>query len=131
MKLNEVVPWSRTFEEYQLMFDLSPSDLEAQILGCGDGSASFNAEMTELGHSLTSVDPIYQFSAEQIKQRVQEIYEPVISQVKQNSHRYIGKNFQDADELGQTRLAAMERFLLDVVRPTGDRTFPEIQEFYA
>jgi SAM-dependent methyltransferase len=113
MKLNEVVPWGRTFAEYQLMFDLSPSDLETQILGCGDGPASFNAEMTQLGYSVISVDPIYQFSAEQIKQRVQETYEIVISQVKQNSHRYIWQNFQDADELGKARLAAMERFLRD------------------
>ena len=44
---------------------------------------------------------------------VQETYEPVISQVKQNSRRYIWKNFHDADELGQARLATMERFLLD------------------
>nr|MDZ8059824.1 SAM-dependent methyltransferase [Nostoc sp. EkiNYC01] len=113
MKLNEVVPWGRTLEEYKLMFDLSEADLNTQILGCGDGPASFNAEMTTLGNSVVSVDPIYQFSAEQIKQRVQEIYEPVISQVKQNAHRYIWKNFHDADELGQARLAAMERFLLD------------------
>ncbi len=113
MKLNEVVPWGRTLEEYQLMFALSRADLEAQILGCGDGPASFNAEMTALGYSVISIDPIYQFSGEQIRQRVQETYEPVISQVKQNSHRYIWKNFQDADELGQARLVAMERFLLD------------------
>jgi hypothetical protein len=113
MKLNEVVPWGRTLEEYQLMFELSKANLAAQILGCGDGPASFNAEMTALGHSVVSVEPIYQFSAEQIKQRVQETYQPVISQVKQNSHRYIWKNFHDADELGQARRAAMERFCLD------------------
>jgi len=35
-----------------------------------------------------SIDPIYQFSAEQIKQRVQETYEPLISQVKQNANRF-------------------------------------------
>lgn len=113
MKLNAVVPWGRTLEEYQLMFNLSKADAEVQILGCGDGPASFNAEMTALGHSVVSIDPIYQFSAEQIRQRVQATYESVISQVKQNSHRYVWKNFQDADELGQARLAAMERFLLD------------------
>lgn len=113
MKLNAVVPWGRTLAEYQLMFNLSQADAEAQILGCGDGPASFNAEMTALGYSVVSIDPIYQFSAEQIRQQVQATYASVISQVKQNSHRYIWKNFQDADELGQARLAAMERFLLD------------------
>jgi SAM-dependent methyltransferase len=113
MKLEEVVPWGRTLAEYQLMFDLSLTDLNSKILGCGDGPASFNAEMAKLGHSVVSIDPIYQFSAEQIEQRVRATYEPVISQVKQNSSDYIWNNFQDADELGKERLKAMENFLLD------------------
>ena len=113
MKLDEVVPWGRTLEEYKSMFSLSETDLSMKILGCGDGPASFNADMTELGHSVMSIDPIYQFSAEQIEQRVRATYEQVISQVKQNSHKYIWNNFQDADELGKARLNAMEKFLLD------------------
>jgi hypothetical protein len=113
MKLSEIVPWGRTLAEYQSMFDLSPVDLGASILGCGDGPASFNAEMTALGHAVVSVDPIYQFSAEQIRQRVQDTYASIISQVQQNADRYVWQNFQNADALGQARLAAMERFLLD------------------
>jgi hypothetical protein len=113
MKLEEVVPWSRSLAEYQLMFDLSEQDLNSKIMGCGDGPASFNAEMTKLGHSVVSIDPIYQFSAEQIEKRVRATYEPVISQVKQNSSDYIWNNFRDADELGKSRLKAMEDFLLD------------------
>lgn len=113
MNLNVVVPWGRTLSEYKLMFNMSEADLNTKIIGCGDGPASFNAEMTQLGYSVVSVDPIYQFSAEQIKQRIQETYEPVISQVKQNANRYIWKNFRSGDELGCSRLAAMEKFLLD------------------
>ena len=113
MKLDHVVPWGRTLAEYQLMFDLTNVDLETQILGCGDGPASFNAEMKALGHTVVSVDPIYQFSADQIRQQVQATYDPIISQVRQNSHRYRWHTFHDADQLGQARLAAMERFLLD------------------
>ncbi len=70
MSLTDVVPWDRRLEQYELMFDLSPSALEALIPGCGDEPARFNAEMTELGHVLISVDPIDQLSTEQIKQRV-------------------------------------------------------------
>jgi hypothetical protein len=80
MKLDEVVPWGRTLEEYKSMFSLSETDLNAKILGCGDRPASFNVEMAELGHSVVSIDPIYQSSAEQIEQRVLATYEPVISQ---------------------------------------------------
>lgn len=113
MKLEEVVPWGRTLEEYKLMFRLSAADLNSKILGCGDGPASFNAQMTELKHSVVSIDPIYQFAAEEIEQRVRATYEPVISQMKQNQSHYIWKNFRDADELGNARLNAMEKFLLD------------------
>jgi hypothetical protein len=113
MKLNEVVPWGRTLGEYILMFNLSTTDLKVRILGCGDGPASFNAEMTARGYTVVSIDPIYQFSGEQIRRRVQETYKPIISQLKQNSERYVWKNFRNADEVGQARLAAMERFLLD------------------
>jgi hypothetical protein len=113
MKLDEVVPWGRTMTEYQLMFELSAADLQSKILGCGDGPASFNTEMTQLGHNVVSIDPIYQFSAEQIRQRVTDTYEPVISQVKQNPDRYLWKTFRDPDHLGRSRLTAMENFLLD------------------
>ncbi|AFZ56714.1 SAM-dependent methyltransferase [Anabaena cylindrica FACHB-243] len=113
MKLNEVVPWGRTLQEYKLMFNLSATDLNKKILGCGDGPASFNAEMTELGYSVVSIDPIYEFSGNQIRQRVQETYEPIISQVKQNVDHYVWNNFHDPEQLGYARLSAMEKFLLD------------------
>ncbi|PSN10943.1 SAM-dependent methyltransferase [filamentous cyanobacterium CCT1] len=113
MQLDDVIPWGRTLQEYRAMFSLSKADLSLSILGCGDGPASFNAEMTELGHSVVSIDPIYHFSAEQIEQRVRATYETVVSQVRQNSDRYVWQNFLNADQLGQARLGAMETFLRD------------------
>ncbi len=113
MKLSTVVPWGRTLEEYKLMFSLTDADLNSNILGCGDGPASFNAEMTKQNHSVVSIDPVYEFSSDQIRQRVEDTYKTVISQVRQNPDRYIWKNFQNVDELGQARLGAMEDFLVD------------------
>jgi hypothetical protein len=113
MKLSEVVPWGRSMAEYQLMFHLSEAELELAILGCGDGPASFNSEMTATGRRVTSIDPIYAFSEEQIRQRVAESYSSIISQVKQNPDRYLWDYFANPDALGQARLAAMEKFLQD------------------
>jgi SAM-dependent methyltransferase len=113
MQLNEIVPWGRTLQEYQWMFDLTEADLTRQILGCGDGPASFNAEMTARGYSVTSIDPIYQFSAPQIEQQVQATYSTIVSQVEHYRHRYVWKHFRDADDLGRARLAAMNLFLSD------------------
>ncbi|AFY36508.1 hypothetical protein Lepto7376_0048 [[Leptolyngbya] sp. PCC 7376] len=113
MKLENVIPWGRNFAEYQAMFNLSETDLNKSILGCGDGPGSFNAEMFQQGHKVISVDPVYQFSDAQIRQRVEAVYDTVISQVAEQSERFVWKNFVDADELGAARLQAMERFLVD------------------
>src|SRR5215212_1061713 len=92
---------------------MSERDLAAKILGCGDGPASFNAEMTALGRSVVSCDPIYAFSKEQIAQRVEATYAPIVEQVRRNTQNYVWTEFRDPDTLGQHRLATMRAFLAD------------------
>jgi hypothetical protein len=113
MTLNEVIPWGRSFDEYRRMFALTEDDLTGTILGCGDGPASFNAEATSLGHTVVSCDPIYAFSAAEIARRVEQCYDTVIAQVKQNLDGFVWTHFRDPDHLGECRLAAMRRFLAD------------------
>jgi SAM-dependent methyltransferase len=114
MQLDEVVPWGRSFSEYCRMFALSEADLGRRVLGCGDGPASFNAEATALGHDVISCDPIYAFSGEEIRQRVEACYGTVVELARQNAHRFVWEEFANADALGRARLAAMERFLGDL-----------------
>src|SRR3712207_6785325 len=114
MKLEQVVPGGRSFDEYRLMFDLSAADLDLQILGCGDGPASFNSEMTAAGHRVVSVDPIYAFSKAQVRQRIEQTYQTIVSQLKQNPTRCVWRYFRDPDDLGQARLRTMEQFLEDL-----------------
>jgi len=111
--LDQVVPWGRSLAEYRRMFAMSERDLSSKILGCGDGPASFNAEMTALGRSVVSCDPIYAFSKEQIAQRVEATYAPIVEQVRQNAQNYVWSDFSDADALGRHRLATMHTFLAD------------------
>jgi hypothetical protein len=96
-----------------LIFDLSAADLEKKILGCGDGPASFNSEMTAMGHRVVSFDPIYTFSPREIQERIEETCDTIVSQVKQNPHRYLWNYFQDPDALGRARLSVMRDFLRD------------------
>jgi hypothetical protein len=111
--LDQVVPWGRSLAEYQRMFDMSEGDMDANILGCGDGPASFNAEMTALGHSVVSCDPIYAFSKEQIARRVEDTYDPIVEQVRRNAQNYIWSDFHNPDALGRHRMATMRAFLAD------------------
>jgi hypothetical protein len=95
------------------MFGLSETDLAGRILGCGDGPASFNAEATARGHTVISCDPIYVFPGEEIRQRVQDTHETVISQVHLNPGAYVWSYFLNPDHLGQCRMTAVRRFLED------------------
>lgn len=113
MKLSEVVPWGRNASEYIRLFDLTPADLKRSILGCGDGPAAFNAEISAQGGRVVSVDPIYAFSEAEIRSRVGTTYATIIGQVKQTMSQYVWREFTDADDLGRVRLAAMEVFLAD------------------
>lgn len=116
MELRDIVPWGRSFDEYRRMFGLAGADLAGRILGCGDGPASFNAEATAAGHDVVSCDPIYAFTAEEIRRRVEETHDAVIAQVRLNPEGFVWDVFRDPDDLGRGRLAAMRRFLGDFDR---------------
>lgn len=113
MELENVVPWGRSFEEYQAMFGLSEVDLNKQILGCGDGPASFNAEATEKGSQITSCDPVYQFEAEDIKRRINDIFPDIMAKMKQGANSYIWDSLGNVEGLGNVRVKAMSTFLQD------------------
>ena len=113
VKLSEVVPWGRSLSEYRDMFSLSSDDLEKKILGCGDGPACFNAEVNSGGGDVTSIDPIYRFSADQIRSRIDEVYPQIMEQVSKNRNDYVWNNISSVEELGKDRVEAMEIFLND------------------
>ena len=98
--LDQVIPWGRSLQEYTQMFNLSDEELNLRILGVGDGPASFNTEMNTLGHTVLSIDPIYSFSRAQIERRIEENYDPLISQVEQNSDNFVWDFFSDVSALG-------------------------------
>jgi len=62
IRYESVVPWGRSYREYVSMFDLTHSDLNKSILGCGDGPASFNYMMYKNGKKAVSIDIIYQLT---------------------------------------------------------------------
>jgi len=109
----EVVPWGRSCEEYVRMFDLDARDLGARILGCGDGPASFNAELTRRGGSVVSIDPLYELARAAIEQRIAETFELVMSQTERERQRFVWREVRDPEHLAATRMGAMRAFLED------------------
>ncbi len=113
MELKDIIPLGRSFNEYKEMFSLNDYDLSKKILGCGDGPASFSAELTKSGGNVVSADPLYRFSGEQIRSRIKEIYPIVMAEAAKNVKDYIWKSIANVEELGKNRMNAMEKFLND------------------
>lgn len=124
-KLEHIVPWGRSFDEYVAMFALSDTDLRLKILGCGDGPASFNTLLTRRGGRAVSVDPLYRFSLNDIRKRINDTYADVMEQTKKNKHQFIWTTIKSVDELGRIRTAAMEKFLSDYPQGLEQRRYVE------
>lgn len=110
MILKNIVPWGRLKEEYVQMFNLTKEELESTILGCGDGPSSFNSESSS---NVVSIDPIYKYSKEEIKQRIDETADIICNQLEESREDFIWTQFKDIDDLRSTRLKAMSLFLDD------------------
>lgn len=111
--IESAYPWGRSFDEYTRMFALSAEDLSARIIGCADGPASFNAELNRRGGCAISCDPLYQFSAGEIRRRIEETRELLVNRARQNAHQFVWESIRSPEDLSRLRTEAMTDFLTD------------------
>lgn len=113
MKLDNIVPFGRSFDEYQKMFSLTQEDLGQSIIGVGDGPASFNAELFDLGKQVISVDPVYTFNTSEIEQQFNSVVDNIIEQARSTPQDWVWSYHRSPDDLKNTRIAVIKRFLAD------------------
>jgi hypothetical protein len=113
MMLEKVVPFGRSFDEYVQMFNLSPADLSGNIIGVGDGPASFNAEATQQGYRIISVDPIYTFSGSEIHDRFNAVVDDIINQVEATPADWVWTYHESPAGLRANRVKVLHAFLQD------------------
>ncbi|BAY78527.1 hypothetical protein NIES25_50020 [Nostoc linckia NIES-25] len=113
MILDKVVPFGRSMDEYIKMFNLTNADLNKKIIGIGDGPASFNAEMTRQGKTVVSIDPLYQFSGDEILKRFNEVVDNIINQVKATPNDWVWSYHKSPEDLRHNRVKVIQEFLAD------------------
>ncbi len=113
MKLEKVVPWGRLASEYERMFSLTSEDRAKRIVDCGGGPSSFTAEMTAQGYSVLSCDPIYQFSQEAIRERIEETCTRMTAMNEETKAQFRWDHYGSPVQLSQIRMRAMRLFLED------------------
>lgn len=120
MKLEKVVPWGRSKREYFGMFNLCDYTSRRPILGCGDGPASFNAEMLNEGERVISCDPVYQFSAAEIRSQFFAVKDGIINQMKATPQKWVWKFHSGLDDLVASRIETIDRFADDFEKGKSD-----------
>ncbi len=109
--LDRVVPWGRSFSEYQRMFALTERDKNLRILGCADGPSSFNAEAADEQMEVVSIDPIYRFTSAEIRHRIDVTYPVLMEQTREHFALFNWNEFGTVEGLGRARMKSMNRFL--------------------
>lgn len=113
VKLESVVPFGRSLDEYQKIFNLSEEDLSKNILGVGDGPASFNVGMLKRGYAVTSLDPLYGLSAVEIESQFYCVVDDIIKQVKSTPENWVWTFHKSPEDLRKNREEALKDFLDD------------------
>lgn len=113
MQLDNVVPFGRLFDEYVHMFTLTQVELQQSILSVADGPAGFNAQGTRLGYTITSVDPLYCFSASEIKQRFDAVVDNIINQIERTPDDWVWGYHSSPSDLRNNREKAIQWFCQD------------------
>lgn len=120
VKLDNVVPFGRSFDEYVNMFALTEKELRRSILSVADGPASFNAEGTHLGYRITSVDPLYCFEVSDIKQQFDAVVDNIISQVESTPDDWVWSYHRSPSDLRKNRERAIQQFCQDFEQGKAD-----------
>jgi len=126
LHLNEVIPIGRSLADYKAMFNLSKEDTNKKILDCASGPSSFNAEMASQGiKNITSVDPIYKLSKNEIKENFEKSF---LNIEKQNNHKAkdrVWNYYKNPEELKKSRFKSTELFINDYDKGKKERRYLE------
>ena len=113
LRLEQVVPWGRCAWEYAAMFALTPQDRDKRLLDCAGGPSSFTAELSAQGWSVTACDPLYQFSAAQIRRQIAATSPRMAALTEASTDRFRWDVYGSPQQVVHLRLDTMQRFLDD------------------
>jgi hypothetical protein len=127
--LKKFVLWGHHLKDYQDMFNLSDEMLDTKrVIEYGAGVTSFNAEMNEKGHSVLSVDPIYDLTLDEIKTMVEEVFDTTVAKIKANKDKYNWKSYGDITTLLAERKQGIQTFYDDFEAGKADGRYIGITE---
>jgi hypothetical protein len=116
-----VLVTSRSYAEYEAMFDLS--ELPGSVLDCCAGGAGFTAEAAARGVDAVAVDPAYELAPAELVDTVRRSLPAGSGIVDQHAGSFVWHWYGSPERRDELRLDAADRFLTDVAE-VPDRYVP-------
>ncbi|TCN40212.1 methyltransferase family protein [Kribbella orskensis] len=110
--MSAVLVTSRSYAEYEAMFDLS--ELPGSVLDCCAGGASFTAEAAERGVDAVAVDPAYDLPPAELVDTVRRSLPATAGIVDEHAASFVWTWYGDPGRKDELRIQAADRFLQDV-----------------
>lgn len=112
MKLDEIVPWARSGDEYAEMFELDAETLTGRrLLSFGHGPSDLNLWARSRCRSVVSMDPDYGFDGKAISRRIDDVQPSIEKGLRESRNNYLWKRFDGPESLVRELRATMQRFL--------------------
>lgn len=114
LHLDRIIFIGRTYNEYMSMFDLTEEQLQGRrILDCPAGACSFTAEASAHGFDVIATDIAYTFDTDSLHAKGQQDIAHMLEHMQTAEHEYDWTMMQTIEQLGNTRLFALETFCQD------------------
>jgi hypothetical protein len=107
-----VLVTSRSYAEYEAMFDLS--ELPESVLDCCAGGSSFTAEAAVRGVDAVAVDPAYELPTPELVDTVRRSLPVGSSIVDEHAGSFVWHWYGSPDRRDEMRIEAADRFLQDI-----------------
>jgi uncharacterized UPF0146 family protein len=124
--IKKFVLWGHHLKDYKEMFDLVESDLQRKIVEFGAGVTSFNLEMQQLGHHVTSCDHLFSMSKKALASYVDDIFDTTVNKMKANESEYNWKSHASLTELIEMRRQGIDAFFKDYEIGKADKRYMPI-----
>ncbi|MEI8377565.1 MAG: SAM-dependent methyltransferase [bacterium] len=128
LDFNEVVLYGRNLYEYVRMFSLLLSeDIPKKIVDCAGGPSSFNSELTNLGGSIVSCDPIYALSKVKLEHKMNKTYKIIAKELAEKKENATVDEFNSYNNICNLRLSAMEIFFNDYEKGKSEKRYVDAE----
>ncbi|WDF52483.1 SAM-dependent methyltransferase [Paenibacillus sp. KACC 21273] len=114
LHLDRIIFIGRTYNEYMSMFDLTEEQLQGRrILDCPAGACSFTAEASKHGLDVIATDIAYTFDTDALHAKGKQDIAHMLEHMQTAHHEYDWTMMGTIEQLGNTRLFALETFCKD------------------